>query len=891
MENHNPSGQRIFARWAGATYRHAIWVILALLLLTAFSIGYIADNLGVDTDTTDMLSEEIPFRANHIRYKQSFSQYEGTLLLVVDAPTQEQAHSAAKQLNTFLHENREQFPEVYYLGGEAFFEKNGLLFKSIDELERITDQLASSQPLVARIAEDRSLHTFLTILIEAVEALRTGQKLELDSVFNGVAQTVNARLTGKSNSLSWQALLSGEKQKNSYQEFIVLRPKLDYSQIFAAEVPIKMIRDAAAKFGFTSEAGIQLRITGEVALANDEIYSAMHGAQESGVLALVLVAIVLYIALRSVGTSIAVVISLVVGLILTAAFATLAVGHLNLISIAFAVLYIGLGVDYAIHFLFRFEELKNTSNSDLQAISNTGADMGQALLVCAITTAIGFYAFIPTAYRGVAELGIISGTGMIISFLITMTLLPALQRFFPIPTQKYSSSDALKPINKILNFAGHSKKLVLTGTVIAIIASSLAIPHIRFDYNLLNMNNPHAESVTTFQELLENPDESPWHIEILADNLSELKRLKERLEALPEVKTVVSILDLVPENQQEKSELIAEMAMTIGPISFNSTDKAQHPHSKRYSPAQQLATLEKLIAQLTGFITEHPNHTATSSIQALSESLSKLKVNLLLQNDHSSREKEQLLQALENDLLSLLPESIQRLQLALGAELFTQETLPAAFSSHWHSPDDSYRISVYPSENIGDNDALRRFVRAVQKIAPTATGVPVISLEAGEAVVDAFIHAFTLTLIGIIVTLLLMLRSVKYTLLALTPLLLATLFTGACTVLLNLPFNFANIIALPLLLGTGIDSSLHMIHRCRHQSTDNNLLHSNTARAVYYSALTTLVGFGSLFFSTHQGTASMGLLLTIGLSITLVCVLVILPALLQWNEPKASRVV
>lgn len=887
MDNPNSLGQRVFARWTSISYRYAIWVILALLLFTAFSVWYIANHLGVDTDTTDMLSEEVPFRANHIRYKQSFSQYEDTLLLVIDAPTQEQAHSAAKRLNTFLHENREQFPEIYYLGGEAFFEKNGLLFKSIDELGHITDHLASAQPLVARIAEDPSLHTFLTILTEAVEALQTGQKLELNSVFNGVTQTIHAQLTGKSNALSWQALLSGEKQKGSYQEFIVLRPKLDYSQIFAAEVPIKMIRDAAAKLGFTPEVGVQLRITGEVALANDEIYSAMHGAQESGILALVLVAIVLYIALRSTGTAIAVVISLVVGLILTAAFATLAVGHLNLISIAFAVLYIGLGVDYAIHFLFRFEELKNTSNSDLQAISNTGADMGQALLICAITTAIGFYAFIPTAYRGVAELGIISGTGMIISFLITMTLLPALQRFFPIPAQTYSSSDALKPINKILNFAGHSKKLILTGTVIAVIASSLAIPHIRFDYNLLNMNNPRAESVTTFQELLKNPDDSPWRIEILAKDLTELKRLKERLEALPEVKSVVSILDLVPENQHEKGELIAEMAMTVGPISFNTN---KNPDSTQYSLEQQLATLEKLIAKLSSFITEHPNHAAVASIQALSASLSKLKANLL-ENGSSNEEKAQLLRMLENDLLGLLPESIQRLQLALGAEPFTQETLPTSFSSHWYSSDDFYRVSVYPSENINDNDALRRFVRSVQKIAPTATGVPVISLEAGEAVVDAFIHAFSLTLIGVIVTLLLMLRSVKYTLLALAPLLLATLFTGACTVLLDLPFNFANIIALPLLLGTGIDSSLHMIHRSRNQSADNNLLHSNTARAVYYSALTTLVGFGSLFFSTHQGTASMGLLLTIGLSLTLICVLVILPTLLQWDESKASRAV
>jgi len=878
VENPNPSGKRIFACWAGATYRYAIWVILALLFLTAFSIGYIADNLGVDTDTTDMLSEDVPFRANHIRYKQSFSQYEDTLLLVIDAPTQEQVHSAAKRLNVYLRENREQFPEIYYLSGELFFQQNGLLFKSIDELGRITDQLASAQPLVARIAEDPSLATFFSILTEAVEALRTGQTLELSSVFNGVSNTIHARLAGKSNALSWQALLSGETQKDNYQEFIVVKPKLDYSQIFAAKESIEMIRDAAAELGFSPETGITLRITGEVALAHDEIDSAMHGAQESGLLALALVAIVLYLALRSVGTSIAVVISLIVGLILTAAFATLAVGHLNLISIAFAVLYIGLGVDYAIHFLFRFEELKNTRDPDAKTISNAGSDVGQALLICAITTAIGFYAFIPTTYRGVAELGIISGTGMLISFVVTMTLLPALQKFFPIPTTKQiSPTSTLKPINRILDFAGRSQKLILTSTAIAVIAAVIITPQIRFDYNLLNMNNPHAESVVTFQELLNHPEDSPWHIEILADDLIALKQLKERLKALPEVKTVVSILDLVPEDQETKSQLIAEMSMTLGPISF-----ATPSHDSNRSQVQPIAALEKLITKINDFLQEQPDYSASTSIRTLLESLSKLKAQLLLDN-HSSQKNDQLLQSLENDLLSLLPESIQRLQLALGAKPFTQETLPETFSSHWYSRDDFYRISVYPSENINDNDALRRFVRTVQQIAPTATGVPVISLEAGEAVVDAFIHAFSLALIGVIVTLLLMLRSVKYTLLALAPLLLATLFTGACMVLFDLPFNFANIIALPLLLGTGIDSSLHIVHRRRSQS-NNNLLHSNTARAVFYSALTTLVGFGSLFFSSHQGTASMGLLLTIGLSITLVCVLIILPALLQWND-------
>lgn len=877
---------RVFARWVNFSYQNALWVILFVLLATSLSTVYTVNTLGVHTDTNDMLSEDVPFRANHERYKKSFSQYEDTLLLVLDAPTPEQAHLAAKRLNAYLQENSAQFPHSYYLSGEPFFEQNGLLFKSISELGRITDHLAAAQPLVARIAESPTLYTFADVLTQATEELRTGRKLELEPVLNGVAATLDAQLAGKSRALSWQALLGGEAQKETYQELVIVQPKLDYSQLFAAEQPIDAIRIAAQDMGLTSGAVEKLRITGEVALAYDELNSAMRGAQNAGLLALVLVAVVLFMALRSAGAVLTVLLSLIFGLLLTAAFATMAVGHLNLISIAFAVLYIGLGVDYAIHFLLRHEELRKSNRPVSETLYKAGGDTGQALLICAITTAIGFYAFMPTTYQGVAELGLISGTGMLISFLITMTLIPALQKYFP--TQVKKSATSIQSINKIMDLPRHFRKWVYVLTVIAVLASGMALSQVKFDYNLLNLNNPRAESVETFQELLGNTEDSPWHINILADGLQDTEQVVQQLRALPEVNKVISILDLVPEEQEEKSLLIEEMAMTLGPVSFSSTAFLNPDH---HTVAEQRMALEKLNSALSQFVAEQPDHAAAASARALHVALANLLVRLdkdAIENDHGNG---QLLRVISSDLLSLLPDSMKRLQVALEAQTFTQETLPASLSSHWRSSDGVYRIAVYPAENINDNDALRRFVHAVQKIAPNATGAPVISLEAGEAVVDAFIHAFSLALLGVVLALLMLLRNVTSTLLVLIPLLLAALFTGASTVLLEIPFNFANIIALPLLLGIGIDCSVHIVHRSRNTGVVyENVLHTSTARAIYYSALTTLAGFGSLAFSLHQGTASMGLLLAVGVFLTLVCVLIILPVLLQ-STSKSARVV
>ena len=871
----------LFARWSAFSYRCGGWVLLIALLVSAACSVYVSRELGMNTDTTDMLSEHLPFRVNIKHYNKTFPQDVDTMLVVLEAPTPEQAQVATKRLVARLKQDTLNFDDVYPPSIDDFFSRNALLYESVPELERITDRLAAAQPLMAQITSDPSLQTVAAIVSRAVDELRKGRSMELRPVLGGMSETLDARLAGSPRELSWQSLFQGEPQKKKYQELIVIKPRLDYSQLFPAEQSISALRAAAKDIGLTDDSPVRLRLTGEVALADDELNSSLRGMEVAGVLTFVLVGVVLYFAMRTGGLILNVLVCLTMGLILTAAFATAVVGHLNLISIAFAVLYIGLGADFAIHFLLRYRENLESGLPPVEAMRVSGGDAGAALTACTITNAIGFYAFMPTDYKGVAELGIISGTGMIISLLVTLTVGPALLRYLPrrLPTQ---SNAKKSPIGRVLELSLRWHKLTYGVTLAASVVALALLPQVRFDYNLLNMQDQEGEAIRTFRELLAEPDHSPWHAFALAKDREETKHLAQHLAELPEVNKVVTLLDFVPKEQDEKLVLIEEMALTVGPITPSTGMRA----AGEQVSLQQRRALDELTASLDRLLAEHPDHSASVTARALRSSLGKL----LTQLDAAAPvDRKNLLHSVEEDLLATLPTALQSLRAATEAAPFDEQDLPESLSQRWHSQSGEYRLAIYPAEDLNDNEALRRFVHAVQRVAPNATGAPMVSLEAGEAVVRAFAQAFLLALAGIIVALLIVLRSFKYTLLVLIPLLLSSLFTAAFTVLLNVPFNFANIIALPLLLGLGIDSSLHMVHRSLHNELVSEvLIHTSTARAIFYSALTALVDFASLMLSSHQGTASMGILLTVGLTFTLICTLVILPVLLRAPAQNAG---
>lgn len=878
----NASHSRIydlFAGWSSFCYRHGAAVLIASLL-TAIACGfYVSQNLGMNTDTTDMLSKDLPFRVNMKHYTEAFPQDVDTLLVVLDAPTPEQAHSAARRLAERLMTDTTYFHDVYAPGADDFFTRNGLLYESASELEKTVDRVAAAQPLMAYIAGDPSLRAFAEVLAGAVEELRKGRSMELSPVLSGTSTTLDARLSGAPRALSWQALFSGEPQKHRYRELIILKPRLDYTQLQPAEQTIVALHAAAKEVGITEDSQVKLRITGEVALAEEELSSSLSGMEFAGIITFFMVWGVLYFAMRTGALILNVLICLSMGLLLTAAFATVAVGHLNLISIAFAVLYIGLGADFAIHFLLRYREVLEGGAAPAEALHISGGDAGAALTACTITNAIGFYAFIPTDYSGVAELGIISGTGMIISLLVTLTLGPALLRYFP----GHRPAQAIRKgsVGKVLELSLKWHRVTYAITFLAAIGALAILPQVRFDYNLLNLKDQRGDAIQAFRELLTEPEHTPWNSISLVPDRKEAERLARQLADLPEVDRVITLLDFVPADQEEKLQLIEDMALTMGPIVASQRARATGGDAA----TRQRKELDTLAKALDRFIAEHPDHPAALNIGALRSSLARLFDRL---DAASAEERNSLLSSVEEDLLATLPSALQNLRTATEAAPFEEQDLPASLQSRWHSRSGEYRLAIYPSEDLNDNEALRRFVRSVQQVAPDATGAPTVTLEAGEAVVRAFVQAFLLALVGIVVALLILLRSVKYTLLVLLPLLLSSLFTAAFTILLDVPFNFANIIALPLLLGLGIDSSLHMVHRSlNNELVSEILIHTSTARAIFYSALTALVDFASLMFSPHQGTASMGIMLTVGLAFTLICTLVILPVLLQ--APSTRR--
>jgi hopanoid biosynthesis associated RND transporter like protein HpnN len=435
------SQQRIehwLARWVDLMTRRAIWVVVLGALITLGGGWYSATHLTMDTNNADLISKRVGWRQDSVAYQKAFPIYVDNLAVVVDGATPDLASSAVKRLAKTLRSQPELFESVYVPGGGKFFARNGLLYLKPDKLNALANRLVRIQPLLGRLSTDPTLVTFFDLLGQAM-APDAPVQLSLSPVFGELADVFDANRRGHFDQMSWQGLIGGDQPGVSSQRFIIVKPRLDYDALLPAAAPMQAIRDGATKLHLDAAHGVRVRQTGEVALSDEELQSVTQGAAWGALAATLLVGIILYMGLRSwalMGASLA---SLVAGLVGTATFAALFVGRLNLISIAFAVLYIGLGIDYAIHVCLRYREAMLEQEGELaehalavrRALQTAISDVGVSLALCAFTTAAGFFAFIPTSYSGVAELGLISGVGMFISLVVSLTFLPAVLALIP----------------------------------------------------------------------------------------------------------------------------------------------------------------------------------------------------------------------------------------------------------------------------------------------------------------------------------------------------------------------------------------------------------------------------------------------------------------------------
>ncbi|MDI1277946.1 MMPL family transporter [Methylobacter sp.] len=856
--------------WCERQIMRCPWTLLLLsLLLCGATLYYTIKNLEINTNTAEMLSPNLPFQQNQAHFNQAFPEDATTIIFVVQADTPEESSQAAGKLAEQLNKANDRFDSAYIPTDNAFFRQQALLYLDQNDLDNFAKKLTDAQPFIGHMAQNYHLEGLLGSIGQALNQRNNALPMDLNPILLAIDDALKNQLNGQSHYLSWQNILSTDNYKSTAAEtqfnrtIVIAKPKMHFNEMLPADVALSAAREISHAI-MAENPSLSIRITGETALEHEELESVTKGATFSGLLSLVLVFAIQWIGLRSIRLLITTYIVLVMGLILTAGFAAITVGHLNVISIAFASLYIGLGVDYAIHICLHYREGKADGLSNSGAILISIRDVGSSLFLCALATAIGFFAFIPTDYAGVSELGIISGGGIFIGLIISLTVLPALFCVFPVNDVKPIRSPLTPAF--VITFPFRYSTGIKIVSILLGIGACFVLTHLTFDYNPINLRDPNSESVLTIKELLQSKTESPFALTALANNLEAADKITTQLKPQPSVHETITLASFVAKNQDEKLATIEDLNLMLGGQLKN--------FDNTLDTANQQTALIKFNEALKKAIVEKSPNVPQQTLQQLQQ-----RIEAFIKQADATQTPAASYVQLEKNILGLLPFTIERLRTSLTAIPFELDDLPSDIRSHWISATGLYRVLITPEKDQNRPENLKEFVTQVQAIDNTVSGLPIINQAGGDAIVKAFINAFSGAFIAIVVLLLLMYRSIRKTLLVIMPLLLAALLTGATNVLLDNPFNFANIIALPLLLGMGIDSSILIMHR-HHSSSgeDENLLQSSTTRGIIFSSVTTLCSFSSLAFTAHQGMASMGLVLAIGLTFTVMCSLIVLPA-------------
>jgi len=838
------------------------WLVIAVVMVSAIlSSVFAASHFAIDTDINKLISKDLPWRQREAAFEREFPGNFQSTLAVVDAPTPELASAAARELTSHLQNRPDLFKSVEDLAGNKFFTRNGLLFRPAAEVMQFTQGLAQAAPIIDVLASDQSLRGLASALGLGLTGVQQG-KLTLDAMqrpMSMAANTIEQGLAGKPAFFSWQELLTGEKPAASQlRHFIETEPVLDFSQLEPGRASSTATREAARDLHLAERFGARVRLTGLVPMGDEEFSTLQEGAWVNTIGTVVIVLVILWLALKSKRIILAVFLNLFAGLAITAALGILMVDALNMISVAFAVLFVGLGVDFGIQFSVKYRAERHDCPDLQESLVRAANDIGVPLTLAAAAVAAGFLSFLPTDYLGLSELGQIAGVGMIIAYLTSMTLLPALIMIMkPEGEPEPVGYSQLAPLD---DFLQRHRIAVVAGTVgVALIGLPL-LYWLSFDFDPIHLRNPHTEAVATLLDVQTDPNIGVNALSVVVPTLADAAPVAADLEKMPEVGRTMTFLSFVPQGQDEKLADIKALDKAIGE-SLREPGEGEPP-----TDAENVDALTKLAARLDRLAgtTQGPGATAARKLATAVSALAKAPETL----------RERVAAAL------LVPLKVNLNQLAdfLQASPVSEENLPPHLKAQWVTADGKARVQVFPKGNPNDTAVLRQFARAVSGAYPNATGGPISILESGETVVSAFVHAGIYALISIAILLWIVLRRLTDVLLTLVPLLLAGILTLELCVLVGMPLNFANIIALPLLLGVGVAFKIYYIMAWRAGAT--KLLQSSLTRAVIWSALATATAFGSLCLSSHPGTSSMGTLLALSLVCTMGAAVLFQPALM-----------
>jgi hopanoid biosynthesis associated RND transporter like protein HpnN len=852
--------------------RHPARVIALALVLAVLSSYYVAHHFKINTDISRLVKANKEWSGLDEAMSRAFPQRAQTVLVVVEAQSPEFADVAAGLLTTALQKQPKEFVSAVQPDGGPFFEHNGLLFLPLDKVQSTTTQLVQARPLVNALAHDPSVSGLAGVLTTSLLLpLLTGQvKLsDMRHLLSQSAAVIDRVLANQPAAFSWRALVDKGAAIEPARAFITVQPLVDYGALEPGARASQAIRATAGSLELAARYGATIRLTGEQPLADEEFASVKDGAALHGVDALIVMLVILWFALRSGRMIAAVFIALFVGLAVTTTLGLIMVGSFNMISVAFMVLFVGLGVDFGVQFTVKYREERHRDDRLAASLVKTAHSIGVPLTLAAVAVSASFFSFLPTAYRGVSELGEIAGIGMLVAYVTNITLLPALLKVFNPPWE--AVSPGFKRFAPVDDFLDRRRKPVLVTTLVLVIGALPLLTHLRFDFNPLHLNDPHTESMATLLALKNSPEAAVNNIQVLAPSLVDADRVAAHLTTLPEVGRVTTLSTFIPSGQQQKLLLVASAAQQLLPA----LTQAPVPPA---TDAIRVAALKRAANQLSLAAEDHPGLGAAEA-NHLSATLLKLAAANATARDLVETAMAEPLKIAFKQLLTLLQPSE-----------ITRDSLPSDIARDWVSTDGHALVDIEPKvppgTDPGDDTMLRHFAQAVKTAAPSAIGGPISVLHSANTIIKAFLQAAGWALLTITILLWLTLRRIGDVLRTLIPLLVSATVTLELCVVFSMPLNFANIIALPLMLGVGVAFKIYYVMAWR--SGQTGLLQSSLTHAVVFSAATTATAFGSLWLSHLPGTASMGRLLTLSLFCMLIGAVVFQPVLM--GKPREKSV-
>ena len=892
------SPDSFLARWLGrlaaAIIRRPRLFVWPQVILLVASLVITVKYLQFDTSRNNLVGGDHRYHRNFLEFEKEFPQQDD-LVVVVESDSVEKNRQFVERLGAKLEAETNLFKDVFYKGDLPMMGGKALLFVPEKDLAKLRDTLKDDLPFIQKFSQTTNLVSFFELINTQFRTARRGTNAANDALVKSLPAlerilrqaTESLDRPGTPPSPGVTALFDAGEQAAS-ASYITF----NHGKIFlvTAHPPTAALKgEAVERMRFLMNetkqevSGVNVGLTGESVLALDEMAQSQSDTTLASIVALVLCALIFIYGYNETGRPIKATVCLLFGLAYTFAFATLTVGHLNILTITFLPMLIGLAIDFGVHLITRYEEELRHGKSEVEALTTAMVFTGQGIFTGALTTAGAFVAMAFTNFKGIQEMGIICGGGLMVCLVPMMTMLPALLLRGRQNTLDHDAKFAEKRA-RIENIWLQRPLLVTLVIVITGAAAAFGARKVFFDYNLLDMQSAGLPAVVYEQKLIDSADKSVLYCAVVADNLDEAVRLETKIKGLTNVVAdVESIAGFLHQNAGEKLGLISDIKQLVTPLEFNAPDMRP----------VDIYALSQTLWFFYGYLSAARAEIGNSDPELAREFLSLQKVvqdfrKAMLAGDSTALEEHadklgQYQEALFDDLHT----TFQTLQNQDDSAPLKIADLPPALRDRFVGVDGKFLLQVYPKKNVWQHDNQQEFVDALRTALdpqdsnhPIITGTPVQLLQYTMLLKDSYITAAWYSLIAIAIMVFFHFRSLMAVILALIPVGIGMLWLVGLMGWRGVPFNPANIMTLPLVIGIGVTNGIHILNRYAEEGTPGILARS-TGKAVLVSGLTAIAGFGSLILAKHRGIHSLGFIMSVGISTCMIAGLTFLPALLN----------